>query len=579
MNQWFTRIGTTFILCSISVPSTALTLSSDRNLSIPSQTTPNSPLAQAQLAQTNQPEFELQDFDFWADQCRSSVELKDYENGIKACERAIVLKPKQDNLDLWMARSDALLQLKRYPEALASYSHVLSVTPNSSLALTQKCAILYQLGSYETAIDACESALRIDGNWGTSTPAFAWYNRGLALQLMGRTADALDSYNRAQQITPNDLLVQAERCRLLPLLKPDATVEQNCGSQDAITAYENALANNPNDAIVWTHQGLSLEQVGYTTRALTAYNNAVQINPKSSTALAHQCALLNQVKQYQEALTACESALKGDGIWQGTSPDFVWSQQSRALIGLEKYEEAIAMADRAIALNPNNAEALNYKAVSLWQLAKVVESTTERQELYRQALTTIQQAIAIAPQDSQAWFNQGRIQSSLQDYDSAVQAYCQALNTTASDAPNYCERPSSETASLSLTLPGDMRADILANLSAAFWHQQNYKGAFTAAVEATALNPQSFMGWYNQGLAANALNDGQQAERAYRAADRLSSNNLYVLTGIGKALVVQGKTQEAIAIFDLTLNLDPNFAPAQAALNQLLKSRKDVVTP
>ena len=566
MNQWFTRLSATAIVCSISVPSAASILSHDRNLSVEFQAVPN-----FQLAQASPPEFELKDFDFWANQCRSLAELQDYENEIKACEQAIALKPKQDNVDLWMARSDALFQLKQYTEALVSYNYVLSIAPNSSFALTQKCAALYQLGRYETAIDTCESALRINGNWGTSTPALAWYNRGLALQMMGKTTESLESYNRAQQINPDEPLVEAERCRLLPSLRQDATVTQNCGLQDAVTAYEHALAGNPNDAIAWINQGLSLEQIGEPTRALTAYKNAVQINPKSSFALAHQCAMLNQVKQYQEALTACEQALQGDGIWQGGSPAYVWNQQSRALIGLEKYEEAISAAERAIALNPNNAEAWNSKAVGLWKLAE-----------YDEAKAAIERATQIDPLFADAWFNQGRILSSLPspNYQKVASAYCQALSTNQYNCLIYRKGDLIATTVSSNSL---IHADILTNLSAALYQLEDYRAAAEAAQDATVLNPASFEAWYNRGLALVDLGDTwkapdiyRQAEDVYDHANLLSPNNIYVLTGKGRALAGQGKTQEAIAAFETALNISPSFTPAQEGLKKLLQSAKNV---
>ncbi|MGV0029385.1 tetratricopeptide repeat protein [Phormidesmis priestleyi] len=105
-----------------------------------------------------------------------------------------------------------------------------------------------------------------------------------------------------------------------------------------------------------------LEQIYQDARALTAYEKAVQLRPTESLALVNQCAVLNRLWRFQTALTACDSALKGNGLWGNSSSAYAWSQRSSALLGLKQYEDAVASAERAIALTPSNAEAYNYKS-------------------------------------------------------------------------------------------------------------------------------------------------------------------------------------------------------------------------
>lgn len=64
---------------------------------------------------------------------------------------------------------------------------------------TLKGASLYMLGSYSAAIDSCDKAINI-----TPTNARAWHTKGIALYRLGRYKEAVRSCNRALEIDPSD---------------------------------------------------------------------------------------------------------------------------------------------------------------------------------------------------------------------------------------------------------------------------------------------------------------------------------------------------------------------------------------
>ena len=138
------------------------------------------------LAQSNDEKFEYKDFGFWAEQC---LLLRDEHNdagALIACEKAISLEPKKDNIELWTARGDILFRLGQYAESLVSYNRVVEASPSYSSAIASQCAALYHLQRYDEAVDRCEEALRINRNWGIGSPAVAWFYRGLSLRQLGR---------------------------------------------------------------------------------------------------------------------------------------------------------------------------------------------------------------------------------------------------------------------------------------------------------------------------------------------------------------------------------------------------------
>ncbi|GAB1543822.1 hypothetical protein NUACC21_64980 [Scytonema sp. NUACC21] len=528
------------------------------------------------MSASPKPEFDYQDFGFWSNQCSVLENAQKYDDALAACERAIALKPKGKNVDLWTSRSNALMKLEKYAEAVVSYNQVLKTSPKNSFALTQRCEALSTLGNQEDAIASCEEALQVNGNWGNVTPAVTWYNRGLALKKLTQNEEAIASFERASLIDTEYSAAFAQSCSTLMDLRRYEEALKSCETaietdknweratpavawknkalalmklgklQAAVTAYEKGLELNPNDdAISWYNLGTIQHKFGQYEKALKSYSKAIEINPKYSLALARQADTFNQLHNYQQALASCDRAIAGDGIWSETSPAYVWHQRSSALLGLQKYEEALASAEQALVIKQDYAEAWNNKGVSLWNLEK-----------YQEAQVATKKATDINPKYVQAWFNYGRILSTLKQYQQAVIAYNKALiiNIHSKDK---------------LT-----RASIQANKGAALWHLKEYNNALQATNKALDNNPKSLEALYNKGVILLDLKEYDRALEAYNQAESINPNNPYILTGIGMALAAKGEYQKALQIFEEALNINPNNVVAQKQRENLLKQLK-----
>lgn len=540
-------------------------------------------------------QFDYKNFEFWSNQCLSLSDEKQYAKATLSCEKAIALQPKAANKELWAARSNALFHTGQYAESIVSYDRVLQVEPKASFAIAYQCAAQLQLDRLEDAVDTCEKALKVDGSWGKDSPAFAFFYRGLALRRLGRLETASASYKLAQTLTPDDFLIKAELCSTLAEVQ-----NQTCDVKVAIADYERGLAADSSNSALWAQQGLALESVGSYPEALTSYNQALKLRPESALVLARRCAVLNALEDYKTALESCEGALQGDGKWGTVGTAYLWTQRSAALLGLGKFEEALAAADRAVAIDHNYAPGLNSRAVSLWQLTRyreakaaidqtinkyaetepIFQNTFER--IYPDALTIFNRGRIFA------WFNRGRILASLKDYLGAKDAYDSALAAVA--AYQQTLHRSELTASASLnpseglsiseglnTIDRRLVANIYANQGAAYLqlsttpdsHSENLNKANHATQVAIELNPTSFAAWYNQGLILAKQAKYCEALKAYTRAAQLSPNNPYVVAAQGVALESHGQTQQAITVFNQLLNLDPSNALAQERLSVL----------
>ncbi|NEQ30981.1 MAG: tetratricopeptide repeat protein [Leptolyngbya sp. SIO4C5] len=543
-------------------------------------------------------EFEYEEFDFWAEQCRLLSEETDYTKTLETCEQAIALEPDEDNIDLWAARSYALFQLGEYLEAIASYGRILQVAPRDSISLAYQCAAFYQLNRYDEAVDTCESALQINGSWGDRSPAMAWYYRGLALQSLGRLETALDSFERALAVEPEDVMAKAGLCVLATELYPyadEVPQVERCSLNLAVDTYEQALAVNPDDAALWVEQGLALEQLGDYERALTSYERAIALLPDYSLALAHQCAVLTELSEYEAAAAACEAALQGNNNWgragEAAGSAYGWAQQGAALIGLGDYEAALAAAERAIAIKPDYPAGWNNQAVSLWHLDDAAAGLAK----IEQALTLYDELLSLYQDDRNipgeaferdyaelpvffhrgrilALFNHGRILTSLNDFDGAIAAYLSAIRLHAEQHRTWgfplLDQPLLANLYANHATAHILSSQIMENSCAQ--RSGQLENAISSASNAANLHPDAFANQYTLGLVQLYSCNYWSAREAFEAALTLEPENVYAVTGLGIALTGLQARQSAVETFEQALNLNPDYTLAQSCRDYLL---------
>ena len=139
--------------------------------------------------------------------------LESQQANIDALRRSISANPS--NIAAWNNLGHELFSLKHYREALAIYNHTLTINPDYSLGLANRCGVLSKLGHYTQALASCDLALRGDGNWGIQGPELAWDNRGDVLFNLKRYSESLLSFQQALTINASYQNAQLNRIIVL----------------------------------------------------------------------------------------------------------------------------------------------------------------------------------------------------------------------------------------------------------------------------------------------------------------------------------------------------------------------------
>ena len=190
----------------------------------------------------------LDNLDYWTQQCYN---LRGRQ-GLEACDRAIEIQ--QDNPIFWTTRGAILHRdLNKSSEALTYHNHALKIDRDNSLAWYNRCTTLNNLRRYEEAVTSCEYSLLGDGNWGDGEPYLAWIAKGVGLRRWGRYDQAVEAYDEAIALKPDDLT--AWNNKGVALYKAGRYLE-------SLDAFEMALEIDVDDQVAQQNRDLALQRLG-----------------------------------------------------------------------------------------------------------------------------------------------------------------------------------------------------------------------------------------------------------------------------------------------------------------------------
>jgi tetratricopeptide (TPR) repeat protein len=248
-------------------------------------------------------------------------------------------------------------------------------------------------GRYAEAINSFDKALAINPN-----ENYTWSKRGDALNNLGRHAEAIASYDTALAINPDYTqarknreiaykeLMQAQQTSTTPTQIQQPSVDYFSEGMDlaklgryieAISFFDKALTINPNDSIKWNIRGLTFGCLGQYSEALASYDKALALKP-----------------DYSDA----------------------WTNRGDSLYKLDRHSDALAAYNNAISINSNDTEALNGRGRVQRQLNR-----------YNEALDSYDKSVTLNPNDPLTWNNRGNVLSNLKRYDEAVASYDKAI--------------------------------------------------------------------------------------------------------------------------------------------------------
>jgi tetratricopeptide (TPR) repeat protein len=177
---------------------------------------------------------------------------------------------------------------------------------------------------------------------------------------------------------------------------------------EAVDHHGRTIALEPKHILAHLHRGQALRCLGRLTEALASYEAALEISANDFDVIIGRAAVLLDLRRFQEVLSGCARAIE-------LRPDRaaeIYRMQTAALVGLDRFDEALHFAGEVIALQPRSAEALVARAHVLQQLGHYAEAHADSSK-----------AIALAPQLAYAHFLNGAALRELRHIDQALKSF------------------------------------------------------------------------------------------------------------------------------------------------------------
>jgi len=266
---------------------------------------------------------------------------------------------------------------------------------------------------------------------------------------------------------------------------------------------------------------------------------------------------LHTLGKLKEAIEYLDRALRIDP----TDAD-IWAYKGYVLNDLEHYEAAIDCTDRALEIDPNCAMAWTNKGNALWGLGQYAEAIA----CFDRALEIDQGGWVVIPLSNKANVLHllGRKQEAMALYDQAL-----AIDSVGDDAvePWYnkgvllleLERWEEALSCFERALEiNPTRTDAWTNKGSVLLKQSRMEEAISCFETALEFNPQLANPWFGKAQALEAMQRFDEAVACYDAILQFDPKSVGAWSHKGHALIGLARFEEAIACLDQAIRIDGN---------------------
>lgn len=174
---------------------------------------------------------------------------------------------------------------------------------------------------------------------------------GVALQFQGKVKEALNIFQQALALNPDNLNV----------MQAIASCHEQLGNpQEAYQELIKVLDISPTDAVVHANLGAISEKLMRPKDALAYYDKALELNSKNHTSLLNRGSLLASMRKQIQGLAHCRKAYQTHPQSIGILFNLV-----DALLGTFQYEEALTYCELGLSVQPRHANMLFKKGLIL----------------------------------------------------------------------------------------------------------------------------------------------------------------------------------------------------------------------
>ncbi len=424
------------------------------------------------------------------------------------------------------------------------------------------------------AITGAPAVLEITG---PALEARELMDKGYSLTELGHMEEALVAYDDAIALKADYAWAWARKGRTLRVLGR---------YQEALECYDKALAIQPNYAFAWNGKGIVLERMEQFAEALACYEKAAEISPADVWHWCNQADVMLSMNQQRAAIPLLERALQLNPAHPNS-----WAKLGQVYRLLQEYPESIRAYQEAIKLAPEYGWAHNgyglslkqngqleqallsfkkatqYEPNEVWHWYNVVETLIQLKH-YAEAIHPAQRATQTDPTHASSWSKLGQVLRYVKRYEEALAAYDRSIALQPDSGWVINGK------GIAYERMGRYEDALRCYEQAAeqgVWHAHynqgnvlvrlhRYSEAVPLLEKATEINRDHAKSWARLGSALRHLNRPEEALKAYQQATRIEPDYAWAWNEQGITLEAMQRYEEALAAYLQATKHAPNDA-------------------
>jgi serine/threonine-protein kinase len=268
------------------------------------------------------------------------------------------LQKDPENPRLWSARAEAFYAMGQYEYAVADVRRTLVKEPQNADAWFLQGQILELAGEYEPALRSFQESARLRKDHTDS-----WIKQSGVLSLMQRNDDAIATARHAIELKPDDAATHTAL----------GFAYAESGQIDpALAAFRTALEINPEHARAYFGRGSLALIAGKPEIAETDLDRAVALAPEFGNARHRRAMLRFQQQRFDEALDDVQEALADPHV-----EPYAYNTLGTIYLAIKLPEQAVTAYDQMLHHVPNDATALSNRSHALTQLNRYDEAIAD----------------------------------------------------------------------------------------------------------------------------------------------------------------------------------------------------------
>ncbi|MHC4579369.1 MAG: tetratricopeptide repeat protein [Planctomycetota bacterium] len=318
----------------------------------------------------------------------------------------------------------------------------------------------------------------------------------------------------------------------------------------AIADFTRAIELAPDDDRNYYNRGLIWRDKQETEEAIADFTAAIRLEPGDASAYVQRLALRFVAGRYAEAVADADKVLELDP--QSPVLAAVHITRGRSLLGLEQNDEALSAFDAALRVDPERAEAYEWRGRTKHRLGRVDDAIADFTQAIghggHAAYVLRDQFIEGAPDVVRGYQIRGAVHDALNRHQEAIADFTRVTELEPQDPVHFYRL------GLAYRHP---------------WEQEKAIASFTKAIE---LNPDYLEAYGRRGTLFERRRAYAKAEVDYGHCIRLRPEHPFGYRGRGDARMMLGKHAEAEADYTEMIRLRPNEARGYSSRAWVRKS-------